>query len=109
MISDPTYNKWTGWTYFPELYRQFTLDKDQIVSITKKVMVIYYPYMPKALVTRVLIDDVIYPLFNGLTGDAYFHDHTVEHSVWLQKGTHTIMVQYNANGMFPTQPGNLAN
>ena len=69
-------------------------------------MVSYVPYRPKALATRVLIDNEVHPNFNGMTGDVYLHDHSEQHSVFLKKGKHFVTVQYSVNGILPAQIGN---
>ena len=83
------------WTQFPDLAATFNLDWAQFVQVRYNIQTIngHKCYF----VTRLMVDRKEDILFRIHTGYHYYHSHSNSDEIWLEKGKHTIAVEYRSN------------
>ena len=82
---------------FPELIIPFDLQFGQFVQIRYNVQI----YTPTKcwFICRVVVDGVERFDFRTLTGYTEHHSNHISDELWLDKGHHTVYLQYRMNGV----------
>lgn len=87
------------WHQFPDLALTVHIPIGQRVLIQYNIQ--NWIQDGSRLMTKVLIDGAeTHRIFRIGTGYGYFHNHQTGSQVWLEKGTHTIEIQYRLSHSF---------
>lgn len=93
--------RWNIWAQFPDMNIVIDLELPQYVLISYRI--IGYSTGTHYLITRVKIDEVENTHFRDMSGNIHYRSNSASKQVYLEKGSHTITVEYRNDGTTSNQ------